>query len=66
MLIDVARGLARERDRRQDAVQMLLRAEALAPQRVHAGVFARGAIGSLLSTVGGTELRGLARRAGVA
>jgi transcriptional regulator with XRE-family HTH domain len=66
MLIDVARGLARESDRHQDAVHMLVRAEALAPQRVHAGVFAREAIGSLLSAAGGTELRGLARRAGVA
>src|SRR5262249_13613180 len=44
MLIDVARGLARERDRHQDAVQTLLRAEVLAPQRVHAHPFAREAI----------------------
>ncbi len=65
LLIDVARGLARERDRRQRAVDVLLRAEALAPQRVHAGVFAREVIGSLLSAAGGADLRGLARRAGV-
>lgn len=66
LLIDVARGLARERDRRQQAVDVLLRAEALAPQRVHAGVFAQEVIGSLLSAAGGADLRGLARRAGVA
>jgi len=66
MLMSVGRGLARERDRHQEAVQAFLRAEALAPQRVHADPFTREAIGSLLSAAGGAELRGLARRAGVA
>ena len=66
MLMSVGRGLARERDRHQEAVQVFLRAEALAPQRVHADPFVREAIGSLLSAAGGAELRGLARRAGVA
>ena len=66
MLVDVARGLARERDRHQEAIQVLLRAEALAPQRVYADAFAREAIASLLSTAGGSQLRSLARRTGVA
>lgn len=66
MLMSVGRGLTRERDRHQEAVQAFLRAEALAPQRVHADPFTREAIGSLLSAAGGAELRGLARRAGVA
>jgi transcriptional regulator with XRE-family HTH domain len=66
ILVDVARGLARERDRHQEAIQALLRAETLAPQRVHADASARETIGSLLSTAGGSDLRNLARRAGVA
>jgi transcriptional regulator with XRE-family HTH domain len=66
MLMNLGRGLARERDRHQDAIRAFLRAEALGPQRVHADPFAREAIASLLAAAGGTELRGLARRAGVA
>jgi transcriptional regulator with XRE-family HTH domain len=66
LLIDVGRGLARERDRHEEAVQAFLRAEALAPQRVHTHPFAREAIASLLFAAGGTQLRNLARRAGVA
>jgi hypothetical protein len=66
LLIDVGRGLARERDRHEEAIQAFLRAEALAPQRVHAHPFAREAIASLLFAAGGTQLRNLARRAGVA
>jgi hypothetical protein len=59
-------GLARERDRHQDAFQVLLRAETLAPQRVHAVASGREAIASLLSAAGGSDLRSLARWAGVA
>jgi hypothetical protein len=66
MLIDTARGLARERDRHQDAIRALMRAEAIAPHHVHADPFARETVASLLFTDGGAELRNLARRAGVA
>jgi transcriptional regulator with XRE-family HTH domain len=66
MLMAVGRGLAREHHRHQEAVQVLLRTEALAPQRVHADPLVRETISSLLSVVGGADLRGLARRAGVA
>jgi hypothetical protein len=62
----VGRGLARERDRHQEAVRAFLRAETLGPQRVRTDLFTREAIASLLAAAGGTELRGLARRAGVA
>jgi hypothetical protein len=66
MPIDLARGLTRERDRHQEAIQVLLRAETIAPQRIHASVFARQAIESQLTAAGGAELRTLAHRAGVA
>src|SRR5262249_2270254 len=66
LLVDVGRGLARERNQHHEAIRMLLRAETLAPQFVHAAPAARDAIPSLLSATGGTDLRGLARRAGVA
>jgi transcriptional regulator with XRE-family HTH domain len=66
MLTNLGRALARERDRHQEAVQTFLRAEALGPQRVHVDPFTREAIASLLTAAGGSELRGLARRAGVA
>jgi transcriptional regulator with XRE-family HTH domain len=66
MLVDVGRGLARERSRHQEAIQALLRAETIAPHQVHADPFAREAVAALLSAAGGPELRNLARRAGVA
>jgi transcriptional regulator with XRE-family HTH domain len=66
LLVDVGRGLARERGRQQDAIQALLRAETIAPHQVHADPFAREAVAAMLSRAGGPELRNLARRAGVA
>jgi transcriptional regulator with XRE-family HTH domain len=66
MLADVGRGLARERGRHEDALRALLRAEAIAPHQVHADPYARAAVATLLSTASGSELRGLARRVGVA
>jgi transcriptional regulator with XRE-family HTH domain len=65
MLTDVGRGLARERGRHAEAIQALLRAEALAPHQVHADPFAREAVAALLFTAAGSDLRDLAHRAGV-
>jgi transcriptional regulator with XRE-family HTH domain len=66
MLTDLGRGLARERGRHEEAIQVLLRAEALAPHQVHGDPFAREAVAALLTTAGSAKLRSLARRVGVA
>jgi transcriptional regulator with XRE-family HTH domain len=66
MLMNVGRALAQEQDRHQEAVHAFVRAEALGAQRVHTDPLAREAIRTLLFAAGGPELRGLARRAGVA
>jgi transcriptional regulator with XRE-family HTH domain len=67
--IDMARGMADMR-REQDAVRMLLTAERTAPQHARSSTAARVVARSLLSqarrAAGGSELRGLCERLGVA
>lgn len=67
---DLGRALISERTTQDRGVASLLRAEKLAPQRVHNDVFVREGIADLLRTArrdaGGRELRGLAYRMGVA
>jgi transcriptional regulator with XRE-family HTH domain len=67
--IDMARGLADVR-REQDALRMLLTAERTAPQHARSSTAARVVARSLLSqarrSAGGSELRGLCERMGVA
>jgi transcriptional regulator with XRE-family HTH domain len=67
---EVGRALAAEKKTREQAVRVLVRAEQLAPQRIHNDVFVREAVAGLLRQArrdaGGRELRGLAWRMGVA
>jgi hypothetical protein len=65
MLLDVARSPARERNRRQEAVQVLLRAER-SRRRAHANTSAHETIGSPLSAADVANLRALAHRPAVA
>lgn len=68
--MEVGRALLTDPRRRDQGVQVLLRAEHIAPQRVHADVFTREAVADHLRAVrrdaGGRELRGLAWRLGIA
>jgi transcriptional regulator with XRE-family HTH domain len=67
---DLGCGMAQERSMRDEAVEALLRAEKIAPQRIHANPFVRETVGDLLrrrvqrDSVG-RELRGMAWRMGV-
>ncbi|MBF6464435.1 helix-turn-helix transcriptional regulator [Nocardia beijingensis] len=68
--MEVGRALLTEPTRREQGIHVLLRAEHLAPQRVHADVLAREAVADVLRAArrdaGGRELRGLAWRLGIA
>lgn len=68
--MEVGRALLTDTHRREDGVQVLLRAESLAPQRVHADVFTREVVADHLRAArrdaGGRDLRGLAWRLGIA
>jgi hypothetical protein len=67
---DTARAYAKLRGRDQDAVRYLLTAERIAPQHVHTSPVAQETTRSLLEQsrrqAGGTQLRGLCERMGVA
>lgn len=63
---DVARGLAREPHRQDEARAMIRRAEALAPLQVRANPFVRETVAAMLNQAGGRELRDMAHRMGVA
>jgi transcriptional regulator with XRE-family HTH domain len=66
---DLGRGMAQERSTRDEAVDALLRAEKIAPQRIRTNPFVREAIGDLMRRAQhdavGRELRGMAWRMGV-
>jgi hypothetical protein len=67
---DLGRGMAQERSMQDEAVEALLRAEQLAPQRIRTNPFVRETIGDLLRRRAqrdsvGRELRGMAWRMGV-
>ncbi|AYF78323.1 XRE family transcriptional regulator [Nocardia yunnanensis] len=68
--MEVGRALLTDHRRRDQGVQVLMRAESLAPQRVHADVFTREAVADVLRAArrdaGGRDLRGLAWRLGIA
>lgn len=70
MYMEVGRALLTDARRREQGIQVLLRAEQIAPQRVHADVFTREAVADHLRAArrdaGGRELRGLAWRLGLA
>jgi transcriptional regulator with XRE-family HTH domain len=67
---DVGQVLVAEKKTRDKGIRVLVRAEQLAPQRIHHDVFVREAIAGMLrqarGDAGGRELRGLAWRMGVA
>jgi transcriptional regulator with XRE-family HTH domain len=67
---EVGRALAAEKKTRDKAVRVLVRAEQIAPQRIHNDLFVREAVAGLLRQArrdaGGRELRGLAWRMGLA
>ncbi|WP_134045924.1 helix-turn-helix domain-containing protein [Amycolatopsis arida] len=67
---DLARGLAQDRSRRDDAIEMLRRAEDEAPQRIRSNPYVRETVADLLRQArreaGSRELRGLAWRLGLA
>jgi transcriptional regulator with XRE-family HTH domain len=67
---EVGRSLLSTPKTRDQGLSLLLRAETLAPQRVHADVFVREAVADQLRIArrdaGGRELRGLAWRLGIA
>jgi transcriptional regulator with XRE-family HTH domain len=68
--MEVGRSLMTDSKHRDNGVAVLLRAEDLAPQRVHADVFVREAVADHLRAArrdaGGRNLRGLAWRLGIA
>jgi transcriptional regulator with XRE-family HTH domain len=68
-LVDVGRGLARERRTMPEAVRWLRKAEDTAPQRVRNSAAVRDTVAYLLNrataAAGGRELRGMAARMGV-
>lgn len=68
--MEVGRSLLTERNHREEGIKVLLRAEHLAPQRVHNDILAREAVADALRAArrdaGGRELRGLAWRIGIA
>jgi hypothetical protein len=67
---EVGRALVASKRTREKGVRVLLHAEQLAPQRIHHDIFVHEAIADSLRqaqrSAGGRELRGLARRLGVA
>ncbi|HEY6424441.1 MAG TPA: hypothetical protein VIY28_14580 [Pseudonocardiaceae bacterium] len=67
---EVGRALVATKKTREKGLRVLLHAEQLAPQRIHADVFVREVIADLLRQArrdaGGRELRGLAWRMGIA
>jgi hypothetical protein len=67
---EVGRALAVEKKTRDEAVRVLVRAEQIAPQRIHNDLFVRETVAGLLRQArcdaGGRELRGLAWRMGLA
>ena len=67
---DLGRALLAEQRTRAQGLALLLRAERLAPQLIRNDVFVREAVGDALRSArraaGGTELRGLAHRLGLA
>jgi transcriptional regulator with XRE-family HTH domain len=67
---EVGRALAAEKKTREKAVRVLVHAEQLAPQRIHADLFVREVVSGLLrqalSQAGRRELRALAWRMGLA
>jgi hypothetical protein len=67
---EVGRALAAEKKTRDKAVRVLVRAEQIAPQRIHNDLFVRETVAGLLRQArrdaGGRELRGLAWRMGLA
>ena len=68
-LVDVGRGLARERRTQPEAVRWLRKAEDTAPQRVRNSAAVRETVAYLLNRAradaGGRELRGMAARMGL-
>ncbi|WP_167485881.1 helix-turn-helix domain-containing protein [Nocardia terpenica] len=68
--MEVGRSLLTDAKHRDKGVEILLKAEDLAPQRVHADVFVREAVADHLRSArrdaGGRNLRGLAWRLGIA
>jgi transcriptional regulator with XRE-family HTH domain len=66
----VGRALVAEKKTRDKGVRVLVRAEQIAPQRIHNDLFVREAVAGLLRLArrdaGGRELRGLAWRMGLA
>jgi hypothetical protein len=68
-LADVGRGLARDRQSRDQAVQLLRRAESIAPQRIRNSRPVQDTVAVMLqqatSTAAGRELRGMAARMGL-
>lgn len=68
--VDYGRALTRLRGRHEDAVRALRRAELISPHQVQRDPFARDTLAVLLRhsrrDVTGEELRGMARRAGLA
>ncbi|MGI5222532.1 helix-turn-helix domain-containing protein [Nocardia sp. CA-290969] len=69
LYMEVGRALLTDSRRRDQGIQVLLRAEQLAPQRVHTDMLAREAVADHLRAArrdaAGRELRGLAWRLGV-
>ena len=63
--IQMGRGLAQEPARRARAVEMLRRAERLAPMRTRMDPFVRQTVDRLLHEAGGTELRQMGKRMGI-
>ncbi|WP_433382139.1 helix-turn-helix domain-containing protein [Actinoplanes sp. CA-142083] len=63
---DAARALAQINGKEKDAVRYLLTAERIAPQHLHASRLAQETTRALLERSGGTQLRGLCERMGVA
>jgi transcriptional regulator with XRE-family HTH domain len=68
--MEIGRALLTDHKRRDQGVAVLMRAEQLAPQRVHADLLAREAVADVLRAArrdaGGRDLRGLAWRLGIA
>lgn len=68
--MDLGRGLLQDRNRHEQGLRAILRAESLTPQQVRVNPFVREAVADLLRRArrdaGGRELRGLAWRMGVA
>jgi transcriptional regulator with XRE-family HTH domain len=63
---DAARAYAQLKGKEREAVRFLLTAERIAPQHLHASRLAQETTRALLERSGGTQLRGLCERMGVA